>query len=72
MSHQPNTGTSAYQSTISRDILTNFYILATISPHSPVRSNLTNRHRRNTPTVFIHPKIDSTRPRTFWVDLYAA
>ena len=65
-------GTLVSSSAISLDILTRLYDVATNSPHSPLRSKPTYLLRLNPPTVFIHPKIDSTRFRTFRLDLYAS
>ena len=56
-------GVTAFRSAIDLDILKRLYAVATNSPHSPVLSTPRYRLRRNPPTVFIHPKIDSTR---FW------
>ena len=58
-------GTLAFSSAINLDILTRLYAVATNAPHSPVRYDPTFLLRRKPPTVFIPPKIDSTRFRTF-------
>ena len=63
------TGTLASSSAINLDIPTRLYAVATNSPYSPVLSTPRYRLLRNPPTVFIHPKIDSTRLRTLHLGL---